>query len=194
MVSLAEIVGNSRGILGWEAEMVINGPVSGTATTIYYRSMDKYQEPFTLPASWKGTLETQRHTADLTETTVTCRMGLYLATGIAQASTVKVSQLGHRKVWPAHPATTPLDPARAFAAYPSRLERASSVSHVLLGATFPACDLLTDYFPRCFPCVHRVSHAFEHLIVDPARTAGDSARGAWVGKVCTSGIGRLANS
>lgn len=98
MVSMAEIVGSSRGILGWEAEMIINKPVSGTATILYYRSMDKYQEPFTLPASWKGALETQRHTADLTETTVTCRMGLYLATGIAQASTVKVSQLGQRKV------------------------------------------------------------------------------------------------
>jgi len=98
MVSGPEIVGNSRGILGWEAELMITKPVSGTSTTIYYRSMDKYQEPFTMPANWKGTLETQRCTVDLTETVVTCRMGLYLATGIAQNSTVKVSQFGLRKV------------------------------------------------------------------------------------------------
>jgi hypothetical protein len=98
MVSAPEIIGSSRGILGWEAEMIINKPVNGTATTLYYRSMDKYQEPFTLPANWKGALETQRYSADLTETTVTCRMGLYLATGIAQASTVKVAQYGLRKI------------------------------------------------------------------------------------------------
>lgn len=98
MVSAPEIMGNSRGILGWEAELVITKPVSGTSTTIYYRSMDKYQEPFTLPANWKGALETQRYTVDLTETVVTCRMGLYLATGITQDSKVKVSQFGLRKV------------------------------------------------------------------------------------------------
>ncbi|WP_225773359.1 SGNH/GDSL hydrolase family protein [Pseudomonas sp. Marseille-Q5115] len=98
MVSAPEVVGSSRGILGWEAELMITKPVSGTSTTIYYRSMDKYQEPFTMPANWKGTLETQRCTVDLTETVVTCRMGLYLATGIAQNSTVKVSQFGLRKV------------------------------------------------------------------------------------------------
>lgn len=73
-------------------------PVAGTATTIYYRSMDKYQEPFTMPANWKGALETQRYTCDATETSLTCRMGLYLATGIAQDSKVKVSQFGLRKV------------------------------------------------------------------------------------------------
>jgi len=56
MVSAPEIVGNSRGILGWEAELIITKPVAGTSTTIYYRSMDKYQEPFTLPARWKGEL------------------------------------------------------------------------------------------------------------------------------------------
>ena len=98
MVSAPQIVGNSRGILGWEAELMITKPVSGTSTTIYYRSMDKYQEPFTLPANWKGALETQRYTVDLTETVVTCRMGLYLATGIVQDSKVKVGQLGLRKV------------------------------------------------------------------------------------------------
>lgn len=98
MVSAPEVVGSSRGILGWEAELMITKPVSGTSTTIYYRSMDKYQEPFTMPSNWKGTLETQRCTVDLTETVVTCRMGLYLATGIAQNSTVKVSQFGLRKV------------------------------------------------------------------------------------------------
>lgn len=98
MVSAPEIVGNSRGILGWEAELIIVKPVAGTATTLYYRSMDKYQEPFTMPANWKGALETQRYTYDATETSITCRMGLYLATGIAQDSKVKVSQFGNRKV------------------------------------------------------------------------------------------------
>lgn len=98
MVAQAEISGTSRGILGWEAELYITKPVGGTSTTIYYRSMDKYQEPFTLPANWKGALETQRYTFDGTETAITCRMGLYLATGIAQNSAVKVSQFGLRKV------------------------------------------------------------------------------------------------
>ena len=98
MVSAPEIIGSNRGIMGWEAELMINKPVGGTATTIYYRSMDKYQEPFTLPANWKGALETQRYTFDATETTISCRMGLYLATGIAQDSKVKVAQFGLRKV------------------------------------------------------------------------------------------------
>lgn len=98
MVSAPEIVGSSRGILGWEAELIITKPVSGTSTIIYYRSMDKYQEPFTLPANWKGSLETQRATYDGTETAIACRMGLYLATGITQNSIVKVSQFGLRKV------------------------------------------------------------------------------------------------
>ncbi|MCF7536139.1 SGNH/GDSL hydrolase family protein [Pseudomonas petrae] len=98
MVSAPEIVGNSRGILGWEAELIITKPVAGTSTTIYYRSMDKYQEPFTFPANWKGALETQRYTCDVTETVVTARMGLYLAAGIAQDSRVKVAQFGVRKV------------------------------------------------------------------------------------------------
>ncbi|MGE6387389.1 SGNH/GDSL hydrolase family protein [Pseudomonas sp. NPDC078416] len=97
MVSAPEIVGNSRGILGWEAELVITKPVAATSTTIYYRSMDKYQEPFTLPANWKGALETQRYTYDATETVVTARMGLYLAAGIAQDSLVKAAQFGIRK-------------------------------------------------------------------------------------------------
>lgn len=98
MVSAPEIVGTTRGILGWEAELIITKPVSGTSTIIYYRSMDKYQEPFTLPANWKGALETQRYTYDATETVITSRMGLYLATGIALDSKVKVSQYGVRKV------------------------------------------------------------------------------------------------
>lgn len=98
MVSAPEIVGNSRGILGWEAELIITKPVSSVSTTIYYRSMDKYQEPFTFPANWKGALETQRYTCDVTETVVTARMGLYLAAGIAQDSRVKVAQFGVRKV------------------------------------------------------------------------------------------------
>ncbi|MCF7543888.1 SGNH/GDSL hydrolase family protein [Pseudomonas petrae] len=98
MVSAPEIVGNSRGILGWEAELIITKPVAGTSTTIYYRSMDKYQEPFTFPANWKGALETQRYTCDVTETVVTARMGLYLAAGIALDSRVKVGQIGVRKI------------------------------------------------------------------------------------------------
>ncbi len=97
MVSAPEIVGNSRGILGWEAELIITKPVAGTSTAIYYRSMDKYQEPFTLPANWKGALETQRYSFDATETVITARMGLYLAAGIAQDSRVKVAQFGIRK-------------------------------------------------------------------------------------------------
>jgi hypothetical protein len=98
MVSAPEIVGNSRGILGWEAELIITKPVAGTSTTIYYRSMDKYQEPFTLPANWKGALETQRYSCDVTETVITARMGLYLAAGINQDSKVKAAQFGIRKV------------------------------------------------------------------------------------------------
>ncbi|RZI54635.1 MAG: SGNH/GDSL hydrolase family protein, partial [Pseudomonas sp.] len=66
--------------------------------TIYYRSMDKYQEPFTLPANWKGSLETQRYPCDVTETVVTARMGLYLAAGINQDSKVKAAQFGIRKI------------------------------------------------------------------------------------------------
>ncbi|MGI4841012.1 MAG: SGNH/GDSL hydrolase family protein [Janthinobacterium lividum] len=98
MVSAPEIGGTTRGILGWEAELIITKPVSGTSTIFYYRSMDKYQEPFTLPANWKGALETQRYTYDVTETVITSRMGLYLATGISLDSKVKVSQYGVRKV------------------------------------------------------------------------------------------------
>jgi hypothetical protein len=98
MVSAPEIIGSSRGILGWEAELIITKPVAGTSTTIYYRSMDKYQEPFTFPANWKGALETQRYTCDVTETVVTARMGLYLAAGIPQDGKVKVAQFGVRKV------------------------------------------------------------------------------------------------
>ncbi|EPM43794.1 hypothetical protein A262_27722 [Pseudomonas syringae pv. actinidiae ICMP 19073] len=97
MVSAVDIVGSSRGILAWEAELTITKPVSGASTTIYYRSMDKYQEPFTMPASFSGQLETQRGTIDLTETVINSRMGLYLATGVAQSSTVKVAQFGIRK-------------------------------------------------------------------------------------------------
>ncbi|RMV73446.1 hypothetical protein ALP06_02187 [Pseudomonas coronafaciens pv. atropurpurea] len=60
--------------------------------------MDKYQGPFTMPASFFGPLEAQRGTIDLTETVITSRMGLYLAAGMAQNSTVKVAQFGIRKV------------------------------------------------------------------------------------------------
>jgi hypothetical protein len=83
--------------LGWEAELIITKPVSGTSTTIYYRCMDKYQEPFTMPASFSGQLETQRGTIDTTETVVSARMGLYLAAGIPQNSVVKAAQFGIRK-------------------------------------------------------------------------------------------------
>jgi hypothetical protein len=98
MVSAPEIVGTTRGILGWEAELIITKPVGGSSSLVYYRSMDKYQEPFTLPANWKGALETQRYTFDATETVISWRMGLYLATGIALDSKVKVGQIGVRKI------------------------------------------------------------------------------------------------
>ncbi len=98
MVSAVDIVGSSRGILAWEAELIITKPVNGTSTTFYYRSMDKYQEPFTMPANFSGELETQRGTVDLSETVITSRMGLYLAAGVAQNSTVKAAQFGIRKV------------------------------------------------------------------------------------------------
>ncbi|MDU8429164.1 SGNH/GDSL hydrolase family protein [Pseudomonas syringae pv. actinidifoliorum] len=98
MVSAVDIVGSSRGILAWEAELTITKTVSGASSTFYYRSMDKYQEPFTMPATFSGELETQRGTIDLTETVITSRMGLYLAAGVAQSSTVKVAQFGIRKV------------------------------------------------------------------------------------------------
>ncbi len=50
-----------------------------------------------MPASFSGALETQRGTIDLTETVINSRMGLYLATGVAQSSTVKAAQFGIRK-------------------------------------------------------------------------------------------------
>lgn len=98
MVAAPEIVGTTRGILGWEAELIVTKPVGGASSLVYYRSMDKYQEPFTLPANWKGALETQRYSFDLTETVISWRMGLYLAAGIALDSKVKVGQVGVRKV------------------------------------------------------------------------------------------------
>ncbi|MCK0549942.1 SGNH/GDSL hydrolase family protein [Pseudomonas syringae pv. aptata] len=64
MVPAVEIMGSSRGILAWEAELTITKTVSGASSTFYYRSMDKYQEPFTMPASFAGALETQRGTID----------------------------------------------------------------------------------------------------------------------------------
>ncbi|MCD5986295.1 hypothetical protein K3169_15975 [Pseudomonas phytophila] len=78
--------------------MIITKPVSGTSTTFYYRSMDKYQEPFTMPANFSGELETQRGVVDISETVITSRMGLYLAAGAAQNSTVKAAQFGIRKI------------------------------------------------------------------------------------------------
>ncbi|TDV44383.1 hypothetical protein EC919_11455 [Pseudomonas graminis] len=98
MVAAPEIVGTTRGILGWEAELIVTKPVGGASSLVYYRSMDKYQEPFTLPANWKGALETQRYSFDLTETVISWRMGLYLAAGIALDSKVKVAQIGIRKI------------------------------------------------------------------------------------------------
>lgn len=85
-------------ILVREAELTITKPVSGASITIYYRSMDKYQEPFTIPASFSGQLEMQRGTIDLTEPVITSRMGLYLAACVTQSSVVKVAQFGIRKV------------------------------------------------------------------------------------------------
>jgi len=98
MVAAPEIVGSTLGILGWEAELIVTKPVGGASSLVYYRSMDKYQEPFTLPASWKGALETQRYTFDATETVISWRMGLYLAAGIALDSRAKVGQIGVRKI------------------------------------------------------------------------------------------------
>ncbi|QIQ69980.1 hypothetical protein [Pseudomonas coronafaciens] len=98
MVSAVEIIGSSRCILAWEAELTTTKTVSGASSTFYYRSMDKYQEPFTMPASFSGQLETQRGTVDLTETVIISRMGLYLAAGIAQNSMAKVAQFGIRKI------------------------------------------------------------------------------------------------
>jgi hypothetical protein len=98
MVAAPEIVGTTRGILGWEAELIITKPIGGSSSLVYYRSMDKYQEPFTLPANWKGALETQRYNFDLSETVISWRMGLYLAAGVAHDSKVKVSQIGVRKI------------------------------------------------------------------------------------------------
>ncbi|MFP3925328.1 SGNH/GDSL hydrolase family protein [Pseudomonas sp. W5-36] len=98
MVAAPEIVGTTRGILGWEAELIVTKPVGGASSLVYYRSMDKYQEPFTLPANWKGELETQRCSFDATETVISWRMGLYLAAGIAFDSKVKVGQMGVRKL------------------------------------------------------------------------------------------------
>ncbi|RMS29666.1 Tail tape measure protein, partial [Pseudomonas coronafaciens pv. garcae] len=53
---------------------------------------------FTMPASFFGALETQRGTIDMSETVITSRMGLYLAAGVPQDSTVKAAQFGIRKV------------------------------------------------------------------------------------------------
>ncbi|MCK9733892.1 hypothetical protein [Pseudomonas syringae] len=78
--------------------MTTTKTVSGASSTFYYRSMDKYQETFTMPASFSGELETQRVTIDLMETVITSRMGLYLAAGVAQNSAVKVAQFGIRKI------------------------------------------------------------------------------------------------
>jgi len=78
--------------------LTITKTVNGASSTFYYRSMDKYQEPFTMPASFSGALETQRGTIDMSETVITSRMGLYLAAGVSQDSTVKAAQFGIRKV------------------------------------------------------------------------------------------------
>jgi len=60
--------------------------------------MNKYEKQFTLPENWRGALEKQRYSFDLTETVISWRMGLYLATGIALDSKIKVGQIGIRKV------------------------------------------------------------------------------------------------
>jgi len=86
--SLFEIVGAGQsGILGWEAELQVTKPVAGTSTNIYYRSMDKYQEPFATPLNMKGKHETQIYTFDGTETAINVRMGLYLASLFSRLAT-----------------------------------------------------------------------------------------------------------
>ncbi|KPB29746.1 Uncharacterized protein AC518_2071 [Pseudomonas syringae pv. syringae] len=54
-----------------------------------------------MSASFSGALETPRGTIDLSETVITSRMGLYLAAGVPQdstVSTVKAARFGIRKV------------------------------------------------------------------------------------------------
>lgn len=58
----------------------------------------KYEKQLTLPANRRGALETQRYSFDLTETVISWRMGLYLATVIALDFMIKVGQIGIRKV------------------------------------------------------------------------------------------------
>lgn len=98
MVTAPEVVETTRGILGWEAEPIVTKPVGGASSLIYHRSMDRYQEPFTLPANWKVALETQRYSFDLSETMNSWLIGLYLAARIPLGSKVKVGQIGVRKV------------------------------------------------------------------------------------------------
>ncbi|MBA4702919.1 hypothetical protein H2239_05865 [Pseudomonas savastanoi pv. savastanoi] len=80
------------------SELAPPHPWSGNQTKFECRSLDKYQKPFTMPASFSGELETQRGSIDLTETVIISRMGLYLAAGVSQDSTVKAAQFGIRKV------------------------------------------------------------------------------------------------
>jgi hypothetical protein len=78
-----EIVLTNRGILGWETELLVTKPVSGDLSLVYYRSIDKEQEPFTLPANLKGALGAQRCSFDATESVINWRIGSYLAGGVA---------------------------------------------------------------------------------------------------------------
>ena len=80
------------------SELAPPHPWSGNPTKFECRSLDKYQKPFTMPASFSGELETQRGSIDLTETVIISRMGLYLAAGVPQDSTFKAAQFGIRKV------------------------------------------------------------------------------------------------
>lgn len=94
-----EVSGPAASLLSWGLELIVTKPVSGTSTNIYYRSGDKYQEPYTLPANCRGNHETMRYTFDGTETKITHRMSCYPSQNIVQTGTkVKVAQLACRKV------------------------------------------------------------------------------------------------
>lgn len=89
-----EVSGAGSGILSWELELL----VVKNSTTIYYRSGDKYQSPFVMPASCKGAHETQRYTCDGTETSIRSRLSCYLMDGVPLSGVVKATQYANRKV------------------------------------------------------------------------------------------------
>lgn len=82
-------------LLSWELELIVTKPIATVSTNLYFRAMDKYQEPFSMAAKSSGVLETQRYTVDKTETSITWRLTCYPANGVAQSnSRVKASQVG----------------------------------------------------------------------------------------------------